>query len=265
MIIPPVPQAVLIDLAGVLYNDDQPVPGAVDALVALRASGLALRFLTNTTRSPRQHIVAKLGRMGFAVAAEEIQTAVLATRSLVEQRKLRPHYLVHSDIQAEIGRSHADPDAVVVGDAGREFTYEALNGVFRLLMRGLPFIAMARNRYFMEHDDLSLDLGGFIAGLEFSSGRSAEVVGKPAGHFFHSALAALGVDPGRAVLIGDDLSDDIGGAQSAGIAGILVRTGKFQASDEVHPQFRPAIIVDDFPAAVAALCAAINNGQDSSR
>ncbi len=255
MIIPSAAEAILIDLAGVLYNDDRPVPGAVDALIALRASGMAIRFLTNTTRSPRQRIVAKLSRMGFAVEAEEIQTAVLATRNFVEQRKLHPHYLVHPDILGEIGRSHTDPDAVVIGDAGRHFTYQALNSVFRLLMRGLPFIAMARNRYFMQKDGLSLDLGGFIAGLEFSSGRRAEVVGKPAAHFFHGALDTLGVAPGQAVLIGDDLTDDIGGAQSAGIAGILVRTGKFQATDELHPQVKPAIIVDDFPAAVSALLA----------
>lgn len=253
MHLPTVPQAILIDLAGVLHIDDAPLAGAVDALAALRASGLPIRFLTNTTRSPRSRIVAKLRRMGFAIDAEEIRTAVLATRNLVEQRKLRPHYLVHPDIADEIGCSHAEPDAVVLGDAGQHFTFEALNRVFRLLMQGLPFIVMARNRYFMEQDGLTLDMGAFVAGLEYSSGRSAEVVGKPALPFFRTALDELGVAPAQAVLIGDDLADDIGGAQAAGIPGILVRTGKFRASDEGHAHIRPALIVDDFPAAVARL------------
>ena len=118
MRLPSAPQAILIDLAGVLYIDDEPLRGAAQALGALRASGLPIRFLTNTTRSPRSRIVAGLRQMGFAVAAEEIQTAVLATRNFVEQRKLHPHYLVHPDIADEIGRSHAEPDAVVLGDAG---------------------------------------------------------------------------------------------------------------------------------------------------
>ena len=255
MQLPTAPQAILIDLAGVLHIDDEPLPGAADALVALRASGLPIRFLTNTTRSPRSRIVANLRQMGFAIAPEEIQTAVLATRNLVRQRKLHPHYLVHPDIADEIGFSHAEPDAVVLGDAGHHFDFESLNKVFRLLMQGLPFIVMARNRYFMEKDGLTLDMGAFVAGLEYSTGRSAEVVGKPAAPFFLTALDELGIAPEQAVVIGDDLSDDIGGAQAAGIPGILVRTGKFRAADEDHPQLRPAMIVDDFPAAVATLLA----------
>lgn len=253
---PTAPIGILIDLAGVLHNGDEAVPGAIDALRVLRANGLPLRFLTNTTRSPRQRIVASLRQMGFTVEPDEIQTAVLATRSLVERRNLHPHYLVHPDIRHEIGRSHADPDAVVLGDAGQEFSFDALNRVFRLLMEGMPFIVMARNRYFREKDGLSLDLGAFVAALEFSSGRQAEVVGKPALPFFHSALDALGIAPEQAVLIGDDLADDIGGAQAAGIAGILVRTGKFRPGDEAHALIKPDAVVDDFAAAVAAILAA---------
>ncbi|MBS1159237.1 MAG: HAD-superfamily subfamily hydrolase [Proteobacteria bacterium] len=253
MHLPTAPQAVLIDLAGVLHIDDQPIPGAVEALRTLRASALPLRFLTNTTRSPRRRIVANLHQMGFAIAPQEIQTAVHATRHLVEQRRLHPHYLVHPDIADEIGSSHAHPDAVVLGDAGHHFTYAALNEAFRLLMQGLPLIVMARNRYFKEKDGLTLDMGAFVAGLEYSSGVTAEVVGKPAAPFFLSALDELGVAPQDAVLIGDDLSDDIGGAQAAGIPGLLVRTGKFRPADEAQSRLKPAAIVDDFAAAVARL------------
>jgi HAD superfamily hydrolase (TIGR01458 family) len=193
--------------------------------------------------------------MGFVIAASEIQTAVLATRHLIEQRSLRPHYLTHPDIADEIGNSHSKPDAVVLGDAGDHFTYPALNTVFRLLMQGLPFIVMARNRYFKEKDGLTLDMGAFVAGLEYSSGIKAEVVGKPAAPFFLSALEELGIAPENAVLIGDDLSDDIGGAQAAGIPGMLVRTGKFRPGDDQHPEIRPAATVDDFTAAVSRLLA----------
>jgi HAD superfamily hydrolase (TIGR01458 family) len=255
MLLPTNPQAVLIDLAGVLHVDDMPLPGAVAALQKLRAGGLPLRFLTNTTRAPRARIFAALQRMGFAIAVEEIQTAVHATRRLVEARELRPHYLVHPDITHEIGDSHADPDAVVLGDAGHHFTYAALNEVFRLLMRGLPFIVMARNRYFREADGFTLDMGAFVAGLEYSAGVQAETVGKPAPAFFATALAELGVAAADAVLIGDDLTDDVGGAQAAGIAGILVRTGKYRTADETHPQIRPAAVSDDFAAAVDLILA----------
>lgn len=247
------PKAVLIDLAGVLHTGDEALPGAVRALDRLRASGRSLRFLTNTTRTPSSILFAKLQRMGFTLAASEIQTAALAARTLVRSRGQRPLWLVHPDIAGEMGESASDPDVVVLGDMGDHYTYPLLNHAFRLLMQGLPLMAMARNRYFMEPDGLSLDMGAFVAGLEYSAGIKAEITGKPAPSFFNAALAELGIGAAEAVLIGDDLADDIGGAQAAGIPGILVRTGKYRAGDEAHPDIRPAAIYDDFAAVVDGL------------
>lgn len=247
------PKAVLIDLAGVLHTGDDALPGAVRALDRLRMSGLPLRFLTNTTRTPSNILFAKLQRMGFTLAVSELQTAALAARTLVRSRGLRPLWLIHPDIAAEMGDSAADPDIVVLGDMGTHFTYPILNHAFRLLMQGLPLMAMARNRYFMEPDGLSLDMGAFVAGLEYSAGIKAEITGKPDPAFFNAALAELGIGPAEAVLIGDDLADDIGGAQAAGIPGILVRTGKYRAGDDVNPDIRAAAVYDDFSAAVDAL------------
>ncbi len=253
MQLPAEPRAVLIDLAGVLHVGDEAIPGAVEALARLRASGLRLHFLTNTTRTPRPAIVARLQRLGFQVAAEEIHTAALATREVVARHGLRPHYLVHPDIAEEMGPSDPEPDVVVIGDAGPYFGFERLNTAFRLLMEGLPLIAMARNRYFREPDGLTLDAGAFVAALEYAAGVQAEVVGKPASPFFLAALKAVRTAPGDAILIGDDLHDDIGGAQRADIPAILVRTGKYRPQDEADPVVRPAWVADDFAAAVSVI------------
>lgn len=247
------PKAVLIDLAGVLHTGDEALPGAVLALARLRASGIPLRFLTNTTRTPSNVLFAKLQRMGFTLASREIQTAALAARTLVRRRGLKPLWLVHPDIAAEMGDSVPDPDVVVLGDMGPHFTYPLLNHAFRLLMQGVPLMAMARNRYFMEPDGLSLDMGAFVTGLEYSAGVTAEITGKPSPAFFAAALAELGVSAADAVLIGDDLVDDIGGAQAAGIPGILVRTGKFRPGDDQNPDIRPAAVFNDFNATVEAI------------
>lgn len=246
-------RAVLIDLAGVLHTGDQALPGAIPALSRLRAAGLPLRFLTNTTRTPSDVLVQRLRAMGFDLRAGELQTAALAARTLVRQRGLKPLWLVHPDIAAEMGPSAAEPDIVVLGDMGRHFTFDGLNQAFRLLLQGLPLLAMARNRYFMEPDGMSIDMGAFVAGLEYSAGVTAEIAGKPAPAFFAAALAELGVAAGEAVLIGDDLADDIGGSQAAGIDAILVRTGKFRPGDDAHPEIRPAATVDDFGEAVDRL------------
>ncbi|MGC3964889.1 MAG: TIGR01458 family HAD-type hydrolase [Rhodocyclaceae bacterium] len=253
MHLPPNPKAVLIDLAGVLHVGDQAIAGAIPALRALRATGRGLRFLTNTTRTPRSTLVQRLRDMGFDVSEEEVLTAPMAARDYVLTHGLEPHWLVHPDVAPELGPTSPTPTAVVIGDAGPYFTFEAMNTAFRLLAGGLPLVAMARNRYFRETDGLTLDMGAYVAGLEFAAGITATVVGKPAQTYFETALASLGVAPHEAVMIGDDVTDDIGGAQAAGIAGILVRTGKFRPQDEHHDTVTPAAIEDDFAAAVAPL------------
>ncbi|ANQ84279.1 putative inorganic pyrophosphate phosphatase [Azoarcus olearius] len=249
------PRAVLIDLAGVLYVGTSAIPGSVAALQRLRAAGLPLRFLTNSTRMPREPIAARLRAMGFTLQADEIQTAAHAALNLVRRRGLHPRYLVHPDLRDEVGPDAERPDAVVMGDMGPFLDYAQLNAAFRLLMDGHPLIAMARNRYFMDADGLSLDMGAFVTGLEFCSGTRAEIVGKPAPGFFHDAVAELGVKPEDTVLIGDDLHDDVGAARAAGLRAVLVRTGKFRAGDDAHPQVRPDLVADDFSAAVDHLLA----------
>lgn len=253
MSLPANPKALLIDLAGVLHVGDQLIPGSIEALARLRTAGFKLVFLTNTTRTPRHTLVAKMQALGLDVRDQELLTAPGATMNLVRSRGLHPHWIVHPDLRDEVGADAAEPDAVVLGDAGHCFDYAQLNTAFRLIMRGLPFIAMARNRHFKEEDGLSLDMGAFVAGLEYSTGVKAEIAGKPAAPFFQAALDTAGVRADEAIMIGDDLRDDIGGAQAAGIAGVLVRTGKYSAADEHNPDIRPAAIEDDFASFAARL------------
>ena len=57
----------------------------------------------------------------------------------------------------------------------------------------------------------------------------------------------------QAVMIGDDLENDVGGAQQHGVRGVLVRTGKYRPDDECHTSIRPDLIVDDINQAVDAI------------
>lgn len=242
---------VLIDLAGVLYEGDQGLPGAAPALRRLQGAGLGVRYLTNTTRATRPDVVELLHRLGFPIVAEEIFSAPLAARALLETRGLRPFFVIHPGLLPDFdGVETQAPNAVVVGDAGAAFDYGSLNQAFRLLMAGAPLIAMGRNRYFKEEGGLSLDMGPFVAALEYAAGVEAEVVGKPAPAFFHAALADMECRSEAAWMIGDDLQADIGGAQAAGLRAILVRTGKFRPEDEEDARIRADHVADDFAAAV---------------
>ncbi|MEM9420131.1 MAG: TIGR01458 family HAD-type hydrolase [Planctomycetota bacterium] len=246
-------QAVLIDISGVLAVGGRAVPGSVEALQRLRDAGRSVRFLTNTTRKPRAVLVGELASMGFELDLEEVFTAPLAARRLIEQNGWRPHLLVHEALLVDFEGLDTDPpNAVVVGDAGDHFTYATLNQAFNVLVgEGTHLISMGSNRYFRDGDgELALDMGPFVQALEFAAGVQAKVTGKPAPAFFRAALQDLGVRAGAAVMIGDDLPNDIGGARACGIPGVLVRTGKFRPADEHDPDVSPDAVCDDFAAAV---------------
>lgn len=251
-------RCILIDIDGVLYTGSSAIPGSIDAVAWLRRRAVPMRFVTNATRRTRRDIVAQLRSMGFELEEHEVTTGALAARRLLEARGLRPHLLVHPGLLPDFaGLDSADPNAVVIGDAADGFSYAALNRAFRVLMDrpGAPLIAIANNRYFRAAEGLALDAGPFVAALEYAAGVRAELTGKPAPAIFHAALEELGCAPDQAVMIGDDLDSDVGGAQRAGCRAVLVRTGKFRAADELHPTLHADAVADDLHHAVTEFIA----------
>jgi HAD superfamily hydrolase (TIGR01458 family) len=248
-------QALLLDLDGVLYVEDEPVPGARAAVAELRARGLALRFVTNTTSRPRRQILERLRRLGFDVAAEELSTpAALAVSHCVEGGRRRAMLLVRDDVKedfAELEEADERVEAVVVGDLGDRFDYAVLNRAFGHVMDGAELIALQRNRYWLTPDGLALDVGPFVAALEYATRTDAFVVGKPSVDFFETILAGVPVEPSAAAMVGDDVESDVGGALGAGLAGILVRTGKYREDAVRVSGIDPTAVVDsiaDVPA-----------------
>lgn len=228
---PPRLDALLVDLDGVLYVEDEPVEGARQAVEQLRASGLALRFVTNTTARSHAQTLDKLARLGFEVEADELVTpAALARRHCLDAGHREVALVMNEDVKADFeGLEESDsPDAVIMGDLGERFGFEVLNHAFRMVMDGAELVALQKNRFWLTSDGLSLDAGPFVAAIEYASGKQALVVGKPAEAFFRLVLEDLGVDPERAAIVGDDVETDVGGAMNAGLSGFLVRTGKYR-------------------------------------
>jgi phospholysine phosphohistidine inorganic pyrophosphate phosphatase len=239
----------------VLYVEDEPVPGAIDAVARLRDGGLALRFVTNTTSRGRRRIVERLERLGFGVDAEEVLTpAALAVRHCREHGLRRVALLMPEDVKEDLaGLEEVDEgaQAVVVGDLGARFTPDVLNRAFRLLMDGAELVALQKNRFWRTPEGLALDVGAFVAALEYATACEAVVVGKPAPGFFAAALDVLGAGAHEAAMVGDDVESDVGGALRAGLAGVLVRTGKFREDRLRASGVEPTAVVDsiaDVPA-----------------
>lgn len=243
-------KGVLLDIDGVLYTGDTPVPGAGETIAFLTKNEIPFRCVSNTTRKSTATISKRLKSYGLDVPAEHIFTPATAVVSMLKENDVRNCFLltcgdVHEDILKDsITESGFKAGAVVIGDAGDNFDYCSMNQAFRLLNEGASFYALEKDRYWMDTDGLSLSAGPFVCGLEYATGRSALLVGKPSPAFFNKALGSMKIDASEAVMVGDDINSDVGGAQSAGMRGVLVRTGKFSEKRLKESGIVPYKIID---------------------
>jgi HAD superfamily hydrolase (TIGR01458 family) len=254
----PVVDGLLLDIDGVLSISWKPIPGAVDAMASFRRDRIPTRLITNTTTHTRRALARTLGEAGFDVEPDEIITAAVATSSYLRLHRPGARVFMLSDGDAREDLEGVDlvgvedADVVVLGGACDDFSYQAMNAIFRRLMDGAELVGMHRNLYWRTSDGLELDGGAFLAGLEEAAGSSAVICGKPSATCFEAALGLLRLPPDRVAMVGDDIVNDVLGAQVAGITGILVRTGKFREGDLAAGE--PDHVVDsiaDVPALVA--------------
>jgi HAD superfamily hydrolase (TIGR01458 family) len=249
MALPAQVRGFLIDLDGTVLEAQRIITGVPQALALLEARKVPYRIVTNTTSKPRSIILTKMRNLGLDIPPDAIITAPFIGREYLLQRGLTRCYpLLKDSLREDLGGiqfvEHS-PQAVLVGDLGDELNYRALNLGFRFLLdKKVAFITLARNRYFQGSDGLCLDVGATVAALEYAVGRSAILIGKPAPEFFLVACQSMGVAPEETIVIGDDLEADIGGALTAGCAGVLVRTGKFRPEQLENPSVRPDRVLD---------------------
>jgi phospholysine phosphohistidine inorganic pyrophosphate phosphatase len=235
------PRALLFDIDGVFYVGDEPVPGGEAVIEWVRRRNIPHLFVTNTTSHPRTYLAKKLARYGVDIDPERIVSPAVAAREwLVEHGRTEVALFVPAGTKPEFADLHeiaaesAGPlHAVVVGDLGEGWDYPTLNSAFRLLMREPrpSLVSLGMTRYWRDLDGLHLDAGPFAQALAFATGCEPVITGKPASGFFAAAAHRLGVPAAELVMVGDDIHGDVGGAQQAGMRGVLVCTGKFRSSD----------------------------------
>ena len=238
----------MLDLDGTLYFRGESIPHADRAIAALRAMGFQLRFLTNTDSKTAGMLHRELAAMGLAIEEEEIFSAASAAlHFLQEQPGKRCYCLVSQELAAAFAPFHATEgtvDYVVVGDFRDSVSYDVLNIAFRHVMAGAEIIALQKGRYFVSSEGYNLDTGAFVHILEYGSGKTARVLGKPSVEFFRLAIEQIACSPEEVVVVGDDVTTDIAGAQAVGALSVLVRTGKYSDEALERSSVKPDYVVD---------------------
>jgi len=245
-------EGLLLDIDGVLAVSWEALPGSVEAMKQLRADGVPFRLITNTTTKTRADLAETLRTAGFEVADEEIVTAVVATARYLAAAHPGAKVFVLSDGDATADLAGVElvdvdeADVIVIGGANDDFTYATMNRIFRRLMDGAVLVGMHRNLFWKTDQGWELDGGAYIAGLEEAAGTTATICGKPERAYFEAALDMLGFDAEHAAMVGDDIVNDVLGAQASGLTGILVRTGKYRPGDEERHDGRADHVVASF-------------------
>lgn len=249
-------KGILADQDGVWFVGNEPVPGAREALARLRERGLPLRIISNTTTRTSDELAAKMCGMGMHVEPGEVMSPPrIAARMLHARRVRTARLLVRDAIRSEFaGIEESDhPEVIVIGDIGERWSYALMQELFQTVMGGAGIVALHRGRYWQVAEGLRLDIGAFVAGLEYATGAVATVVGKPSPAMFNAAMHDMELTADDVVMIGDDIYHDVAGAQGAGIRGVLVKTGKYRDALVASTGLRPDLVIDSIAVLAGAL------------
>ena len=233
----------IIDMDGVLWHGEKPLPGLSDFFHILRKLQIPFILATNNARMTPDQYVKKLAKMGVKVAHKEILTSAMATalhlaehndptatrifvigesgarQPLIERGFTLTELYKLNDSSANSINMHAH---IVVCGLDQDLTWDKLATATLHIRAGANFVATNADTTLPTEHGLTLGNGAILAALEAATGVTPTIIGKPEPIMYQQAIALLGVDPTETVAIGDRLNTDILGAVRTEIRSILV-------------------------------------------
>jgi NagD protein len=229
----------LIDMDGVIYRENNLIPGAADFVEALLATGTPFLFLTNNSAPTPEDLAVRLKHLGIhGLSGRHFYTSALNTADFLSETDPSCTVFVIGEggvltalHERKIANDAIHPSYVVVGEGAT--TMEKLTKAHECLERGARLLATNPDNWCpVSSEKTRPGAGSTAAFLEASSGRRAYYLGKPNGYMFHRArrkLAELCLSQiEQVVMIGDTMETDIRGAFEAGLQACLVLTGSTQ-------------------------------------
>ncbi len=237
----------IFDLDGTLFRGNEPIPGAAETVAQLRREGAKIRYLTNNSSTTRADYQAKLDRLGFAAAEQEIYSSATGSASRLQELGTTTVFVVgepglittlqqagiqvlNVDDEGKAGPSQSavEPEALLVGIC-RTFTYALLSAAMQVGLRGAKFFATNTDAtYPMEGGKQIPGAGSIVSAVATCLGREPEVFGKPHPYLVKLILREAGVTPSDALVVGDRYETDIVAGKNAGCDTLLVLTGVTQ-------------------------------------
>jgi len=249
----------LVDLDGVVYLADDPIPGAAEALDKVRADGRRVVFVTNNASRTPEQVAAALQAMGVHADPEEVLTSSMAAADELARMLPAgaPVLVVGGDglrrpVAAAglqpVAKADDGPVAVVQGFSP-DLTWALLAEAAVALRRpDVPWIATNRDATLPSPRGPLPGNGAMIQAVVLATGREPTVIGKPEPQLLQAATRMTGAK--QPLVVGDRLDTDIAGANRAGLPSLLVLSGVSRAADlrAAPPEQRPTYVGDDLSA-----------------
>jgi HAD superfamily hydrolase (TIGR01458 family) len=229
----------IFDIDEVLCSAGCGILGAPEAISALRQKGKQVRFLTNDAWSSRSSRVKELSELGFSLRPEELYTSSFLAAEYIRSLGCPPTLLLLNGEGVNEFRGiqlvSENAEVVAVGDFFDSYSRPVLEHAYSAIIGGAEFIAMQKDRYWMDQGKPMINLGFWVAGLEYCTGKTAIVVGKPSSGSYERVLRDAGLPPRKTVMISDDLFSDLAGAARVGIHTVHVRRAPPPVTDPSTP------------------------------
>jgi 4-nitrophenyl phosphatase len=242
----------IVDMDGVLWRGDEPMPGLNEFFAFLRQKRVGFVLATNNaSRTPEQY-VAKLARFGVEVSPECVLTsaqAAAAYLATIAPPGTRVYAIGEEGVRRALeqqGFVLADERAayVVVG-WDRQLTWDKLATAALLIHAGAGFIGTNPDTNFPTGQGPVPGNGAQLAALEMATGVAPVVVGKPEPRMYEEALRRMGAHSDTTAVLGDRLSTDIAGGVRAGLTTVLVLSGITTEADLAASPVKPDLVCAD--------------------
>jgi len=255
----------VIDMDGVLYRGDDPLPGLPEFFDFLRELGIGFRLATNNSGSTPQQYAAKVRKMGATVDPQEIITSGTATARWLSQRHprgARVHVFGEDSLRTamtEAGFELADQDVVaVVASIDWGVTFDKIKRACLLIRGGAQFVATNLDPTRPTEEGLVPGTGALIAAIATGAETQPVSIGKPEPIMFEQAMAEMGARPETTATLGDRIDTDMIGGVRAGLRTIMVLSGSTGRAEA--EAYGPDLIFDDIASLTQAWQTALASG-----
>ncbi len=220
---------ILIDLDGVLRLGNNPAEDINIFLDFIHQTKIPTCILSNSSLSTSDQIK-KYFESNSITLKIPIITAIDTAFSYIKEKYSKAAIYTSENVIDKFSDflEYEKPEAVLIGDIGNLWNYKLMQTIFEYIENGAELIAVHKNRYWHKPSEgILLDAGPFIHGIEYATGVTATLIGKPSPLYFYSALKRIGFDANQPfIMIGDDLKSDIAGGKKLNADTILILTGK---------------------------------------